>query len=60
LLRAWRTWGELRDRGALRAWFYRIATNACLDELRRKRPRLSPWADGAEPDAEWVEPYPTC
>jgi RNA polymerase sigma-70 factor (ECF subfamily) len=58
LLRAWRSRGEVRDPGAIRGWLYRIATNACLDELRRRRPRLSPWTDGAEDDAEWVEPYP--
>lgn len=57
-MRAWRTWDELRDRGALRTWLYRIATNACLDELWRTRPKLSRWTDAAEPDADWVEPYP--
>ena len=58
LLRAWRNRAEIRDPQALPAWLFRIATNACLDELRRTRPRLSPWTDDAEPGREWVEPYP--
>ena len=58
LLRAWQNRGEIRDPQALPAWLFRIATNACLDELRRTRPRLSPWTDEAEPGREWVEPYP--
>ncbi len=58
LLRAWQNRGEIRDPQALQAWLFRIATNACLDELRRTRPRLSPWADEAESGREWVEPYP--
>jgi RNA polymerase sigma-70 factor (ECF subfamily) len=58
LLRAWRKRDEIRDPQALPAWLFRIATNACLDELRRARPRLSPWTDDAEPGREWVEPYP--
>jgi RNA polymerase sigma-70 factor (ECF subfamily) len=58
LLRAWRHRNDVRDLGALRGWLLRIATNACLDHLRRRRPRLSPWTDGADPEAEWVEPYP--
>src|SRR5262245_7731362 len=59
LLRAWRNRGEIREPRALQAWLLRIATNACLDELRRRRPRLSPWTDDAHgEEAEWVEPYP--
>jgi RNA polymerase sigma-70 factor (ECF subfamily) len=58
LLRAWRNRTEIRDPQAMQAWLFRIATNACLDELRRARPRLSPWTDDAEPGRDWVEPYP--
>ena len=37
----------------MRAWLYRIATNACLDALD-KRPR-QPSADG---EVAWLQPYP--
>jgi RNA polymerase sigma-70 factor (ECF subfamily) len=48
LLRAWRSLERFQRRSAVQTWLYRIATNACLDELER-RPRR------AEPV---VEPYP--
>ena len=37
-LRAWRKRSSFEGRSSFRAWLYRIATNACLDALRR-RPR---------------------
>jgi len=58
-----------RGRWSFRAWLYRIATNACLDHLARRSPRLLP-ADvvsAADPEAEpppvasdvaWLDPYP--
>ncbi|HWO13658.1 MAG TPA: RNA polymerase subunit sigma-70 [Polyangiaceae bacterium] len=70
LLRAWQRRDELRSEGAVRAWLYKIATNACLDQLlkaRRRRglphwgavgpshsTRLGPPAD----ERYWVEPAP--
>src|SRR5262249_54088703 len=69
LLRAWRARGDLHDPALLRPWLYRIATNACLDELKR-RPRRAlaseayPPADPRaphEPPVEepvWLEPMP--
>jgi RNA polymerase sigma-70 factor (ECF subfamily) len=38
LLRAWRALDRFEPRAAFQTWLYRIATNACLDELER-RPR---------------------
>jgi RNA polymerase sigma-70 factor, ECF subfamily len=46
-LRAWRWRRSLRARSSLRAWLYRIATNACLDALKR-RPRRQHHAEGPE------------
>ena len=37
LLRAWRS-RRTQTTGATRAWLYRIATNACLDLVARRRP----------------------
>ena len=67
--RAWRARAELADPAAARPWLYRIATNACLDALRRhKRERRlwgdpAPMANGAELgppdlDIDWLEPMP--
>jgi RNA polymerase sigma-70 factor (ECF subfamily) len=37
LLRAWCSLHQFEGRGSMRAWLYRIATNASLDQLRRRR-----------------------
>lgn len=52
-LRAWRKREQFAGRATLRAWLYKIATNACLDALD-KRPRV-PTADG---EVLWLQPYP--
>src|SRR5918995_1431198 len=52
-LRAWRKRDQFAGRSTLRAWLYRIATNACLDALD-KRPRTAT-ADG---EILWLQPYP--
>src|SRR5687768_9479908 len=52
-LRAWRKREQFAGRSTLRAWLYRIATNACLDALD-KRPRTAT-ADG---EVLWLQPYP--
>lgn len=67
LLKAWRGWDSFEGRASLRSWLYRIATNACLDELekrprRRLPPDLHPAADPRAPFAApvlepiWLEP----
>ena len=53
LLRAWRRRDTFEGRSTFRAWLYRIATNACLDLLDRRRPEP---ATGGE--ALWLQPYP--
>ncbi len=52
-LRAWRFRESYAGRASLRAWLYRIATNACIDALD-KRPR-TPTEDGELP---WLQPIP--
>src|SRR5256714_9082552 len=69
LLRAWRGLGRFEGRSSLRAWLYRIATNACLRAIERRPQRVLPIDHGppADPHDElaapliesvWVEPYP--
>src|SRR6478609_2003561 len=52
-LRAWRSRATYAGRASLRAWLYRIATNACLDALAR-RPRV-PTESG---EVLWLQPFP--
>src|SRR5260370_24336852 len=42
LLRAWRNLPTFQGRASVRAWLYRIPTNACLDELDRRGRRFLP------------------
>ena len=67
LVKAWERRDQLADPEALRAWLYRIATNTCLDFLRRneRRPRTYaalPGFDhgtGEPPELlEWLQPFP--
>jgi RNA polymerase sigma-70 factor (TIGR02960 family) len=55
-LRAWRRRDSFHGGPGLRAWLYRIATNACLDELRRSRRRVPSLHSFAE--VPWLQPYP--
>jgi RNA polymerase sigma-70 factor, ECF subfamily len=67
-LRAWKNLDGFEGRSTLRAWLYRIATNACLDALdgraRRVLPHhLTPPADPSTPrpartDIAWLQPLP--
>jgi RNA polymerase sigma-70 factor (TIGR02960 family) len=52
-LRAWRRRETFAGRSTLRAWLYKIATNACLDALD-KRPR----SVSASGEVLWLQPYP--
>ena len=42
LLRAWRAIERFEPRATLKTWLYRIATNACLDEIERRPNRPAP------------------
>jgi RNA polymerase sigma-70 factor (TIGR02960 family) len=59
-LRAWRARREFEGRATLRAWLYRIATNLCLDTLRRQpERRVAATADRVPPsDLAWLQPFP--
>ena len=56
LLRAWRARSKFAGRATFRTWLYRIATNACLDEMRRERWQPDA-ADGTDDPAS-VDPGP--
>jgi DNA-directed RNA polymerase specialized sigma24 family protein len=69
LLRAWQALPGFEGRSSLRAWLYKIATNAALDVAKRRSQRELPVSYGppvvaggglSAPLAEmtWVEPYP--
>jgi RNA polymerase sigma-70 factor (ECF subfamily) len=52
-LRAWR--GRASFKGELfRAWLYKIATNTCLDTLKRSKRR----AGGTLAEVPWLQPFP--
>jgi RNA polymerase sigma-70 factor (ECF subfamily) len=52
-LRAWRRRETYQGRSSVRAWLYRIATNACLDALGKR-----PQRPGASGEIAWLQPYP--
>ena len=70
LLGAWRGLSGYEGRASVRSWLYRIATNACLKQLRDRPKRMlsadyfpaanDVW-DIGEPqlDKAWLDPYPT-
>jgi RNA polymerase sigma-70 factor (ECF subfamily) len=67
-LRAWKGLDTFEGRSGVRAWLYRIATNACLDALdgraRRVLPQdLRPPSDASvdlppRSDVPWLQPFP--
>jgi RNA polymerase sigma-70 factor (TIGR02960 family) len=55
-LRAWRSRDRFEGSSQFRAWLYRIATNVCLDMLRRNSRRLTTMHNFSE--VPWLQPYP--
>jgi RNA polymerase sigma-70 factor, ECF subfamily len=69
LLRAWQHFDAFKGSSSLRTWLYTIATNACLDALKKRPPRTLPAAafPASDPrssfgethtEASWLEPFP--
>jgi RNA polymerase sigma-70 factor (ECF subfamily) len=69
LLRAWQHRDAFRGESSLRTWLYQIATNACLDVLKKRSPRTLPAALAPEAspllplapawaESTWLEPFP--
>jgi RNA polymerase sigma-70 factor (TIGR02960 family) len=54
--RAWKGRESFAGGTLLRAWLYRIATNVCLDLIRRRSRRLASF-DGLN-EVAWLQPYP--
>jgi RNA polymerase sigma factor (sigma-70 family) len=54
-LHAWRGRSGFTGGPHVRAWLYRIATNVCLDMLRRSSRRP---VSGSGAEVSWLQPYP--
>jgi RNA polymerase sigma-70 factor, ECF subfamily len=68
MMKAWRAFPAFEGRSSFSTWCHRIATNVCIDMLRRRPQRGLPMdhgtpSDPTEPqepiyEAVWIEPYP--
>ena len=65
---AWQGLDGFEGRASVRTWLYRIATNRCLNAVRRRaaarqgagHPRGRPPEPTRLGEVVWLEPYPTC
>jgi DNA-directed RNA polymerase specialized sigma24 family protein len=62
-LRAWARRESFHGPASLRTWLYRIATNACLDFLEKRRDRTPiptelQGADGTGTEVWYLQPWP--
>jgi RNA polymerase sigma-70 factor, ECF subfamily len=68
-LRAWRGRESFEGRSSVRAWLYRIATNACIDHIdrssrmpiARRQPAFAMEANGEQQgltEVPWLQPFP--
>jgi RNA polymerase sigma-70 factor (TIGR02960 family) len=55
-LRAWRSRDTFDGSAQFRAWLYKIATNTCLDLIRRRSRQVQVMESFAE--VPWLQPYP--
>jgi RNA polymerase sigma-70 factor (TIGR02960 family) len=55
-VRAWRAHESFDGGPDVRAWLYRIATNTCLDAIRRSKRQVAHLGSFAE--VPWLSPYP--
>jgi RNA polymerase sigma-70 factor (ECF subfamily) len=69
LLRAWRGLPRFEGRSSPRSWLYRIATNTCIDAIKRRPARMLAIDHGPAfgldeglgaplVESVWIEPYP--
>lgn len=69
MIRAWRGFDRFDGRSSVKTWLYQIATNVCLDELKKRGRRARPMEEGApwpgspsveslvqRPSEYWIEP----
>lgn len=54
MIRAWQHREQIEG-GNVRAWLYRVCTNVCLDQIRRRRRRP---ITGTAAEVAWLQPYP--
>jgi RNA polymerase sigma-70 factor (TIGR02960 family) len=55
-LRAWRARDSFDGSSLVRAWLYKIATNVCLDSIRRSARKITAMETMRE--VPWITPYP--
>jgi RNA polymerase sigma-70 factor (ECF subfamily) len=55
-LRAWRARDAQTEESNVRAWLYKIATNVCIDAMRRNKRQVPTLTSKAE--VPWLQPYP--